>query len=269
MPPHLGAITEDETSGTTGRPLRFLINELVEVAALAATDRLYRWWQFDGSKPMVSFVSPRLELANPEQTVTHGWHSGFLDGLNIMRKASGDIDDHIDWLRNISPKYLSSQARMLRPLAERKQERGVKLHFDGIISRESTVDDEVWPLCRKVFKARLIDQYGANEIGQIACQCPHCEAYHINAEIVLVEVLDQEGAPVAPGETGRVVLTAFYNYAMPFIRYEIGDNAQIAPTKSDCAITLPRLTRIMGRYRNNFKLRDGRVIFPHPPMSGF
>ena len=144
----------------------------------ANRDRLYRWWRIDGSKTMVTFVSPR-----------------------------------------------------------------------------------------KVFKARLIDQYSANEVGQIACQCPHCKDYHINSETVLVEILDQEGAPVAPGETGRVVLTSFYNYAMPFIRYEIGDNAQVAKSKPDCRITLPRLTRIMGRYRNNFTLRDGRIIFPHPPVK--
>ncbi len=269
VPPHLGAVKEDETSGSMGRPMRFFINDLVDVSALAMMDRLYRWWQFDGSRTIVNFVSPRLKITNPEQTTTHGWRSGFLDGLNILRQSTGDMDAHIDWLCEVRPSYMVSYASMLRPLAERTLERGVKLRLERIISRGGVVDDELWPLCQKAFGARLVDQYGANEIGQIACQCPHCDAYHVNSEAVLVEILDDEGTPVAPGQSGRVVLTPFYNYAMPFIRYEIGDYAEVASAGSQCNIALPRLSRIAGRYRNNFTLSDGRIIFPNPPMSGF
>jgi phenylacetate-CoA ligase len=172
VPPHLGAVEEKETSGSMGRPLRFSINDLVDVASLAMTDRLYRWWRFDGSKPMINFVPPRLKLTNPEQTITHGWRSGFLEGSNIMRQSEGDIDGHIDWLRDTPSDYLVSYPSMIRALAQRTQERGIELRFDKIITRGWVDDDEAWPLCKKVFKAPLIDQYGANEIGQIACQCP-------------------------------------------------------------------------------------------------
>ena len=56
LPPHLGAVKEDETSGSMGRPMRFYINGLADVATLAMNDRLYRWWDFDGAKPIVNFV---------------------------------------------------------------------------------------------------------------------------------------------------------------------------------------------------------------------
>jgi phenylacetate-coenzyme A ligase PaaK-like adenylate-forming protein len=49
---------------------------------------------------------------------------------------------------------------------------------------------------------------------------------------------------------------------MPFIRYEIGDFAIAGPRRIKCAVKLPALTQIMGRYRNAFTLRDGRVISP-------
>lgn len=269
VPPHLGSVSADETSGSTGRPLRYLKNELMDVAALAMTDRLYRWWKLDGSKPMINFVPPRLKLAKPEETITHGWRSGYLEGLNIMRHSEGDIDAHIDWLVKKRPIYVVGYPSMIRALAQRTLERGIKLKFDKIITRGWVVPDEAWDLCRGAFDAPLIDQYGANEIGQVACQCPHCTDYHINSEGVLMEVLDDKGEPVSRGETGRVVLTGFYNYAMPFIRYEIGDFAQRSEAHSPCQTTLPRLSRITGRYRNNFTLRDGRIIFPNPPMSGF
>lgn len=267
--PHLGKAKASETSGSKGLPLQFLTKELMDVAALAMTDRLYRWWDFDGSKPMINFVPPRLKLKNPAQTITDGWCSGHLEGLNIMRHSERDIDGHLDWLLGKRPIYLVSYPSLYRALAQRALERGIKLNIENVITRGWVVSVETWDLCRQAFNAPLIDQYGASEIGQVACQCPHRGDYHINSEGVLVEVLDKIGEPVTPGETGRVVLTAFYNYAMPFIRYEVGDFARVAPDDKDCRTKLHRLRRIAGRYRNNFTLRDGRVIFPNPPMNGF
>lgn len=265
----LGEVHRRETSGSMGRPLSFAINNLVDVANLAMTDRLYRWWGFDGAKTMINFVPPRLELPNPEKTVTHGWRSGFLNGVNILRSSGGDVDAHIDWLCKNPAEYLVSYPSLIRSLAERVAERGVDLRYERIVTRGWVVDSETWTLCEQVFGAALVDQYGANEIGQVACQCPHCKLYHVNSEGVLLELLDDSGEPVAPGSSGRVVLTSFYNYAMPFIRYEIGDVAQLAREDAVCEVTLPSIARIMGRYRNTFTLRDGRTIYPNPSMGTF
>ena len=46
---------------------------------------------------------------------------------------------------------------------------------------------------------------------------------HVNAESVLVEVVDDAGRPVAPGQSGRVVVTPFGSTPMPLIRYDQGD----------------------------------------------
>ncbi|MGL4291466.1 MAG: hypothetical protein ACRCVA_34265, partial [Phreatobacter sp.] len=71
------------------------------------------------------------------------------------------------------------------------------------------------------------------------------------------------GSACAEGETGRVVITTLYNYAMPLIRYEIGDYATVGPREASCGRALPTLTRIVGRYRNVFTLKDGRQIYPY------
>ena len=84
---------------------------------------------------------------------------------------------------------------------------------------------------------------------------------HVSAEAALVEVLRDDGTPAAPGETARVVVTSFYNYAMPFIRYEIGDFAEVG-MPGLCLRTLPALRRIVGRERNVFTLPDGSRVWP-------
>ena len=71
---------------------------------------------------------------------------------------------------------------------------------------------------------------------------------------------------------GRVIVTAFYNYAMPFIRYEVGDYAVAGPARVKCKVKLPTLERVLGRYRSTFTLKDGRIDLPlcgHRPVPGF
>lgn len=269
VPPHLGSVSADETSGSTGRPLRYLKNFLMSVAGLAMTDRLYRWWEFDGAQPLASFVSPRRQLSGNEGVENFGWYSGQLGGKIYLLDTSGDTDRHIDWLSRVKARYFVSYSSLIGPLAERVLERGIDLKFERVIARGGIVTEEMRALCDKAFGGVLVDQYGADEIGQIACQCPNCGAYHVNSEAVRMEVLDDEGKPSKPGETGRVVLTNLYNYAMPLIRYEIGDYATRVPEDHNCKIRLPAISRIVGRYRNTFTLEDGRVLFPNVPMSEF
>ena len=267
VPPDAGAVDSGETSGSTGRPLRYLVNQLANVATLGATDRALRWWEFDGAKTMATFVARKRDSAAiTDETTVAGWRVGF-SGLHHMIPISPDNDKQIDRLIELRAHYLTGQSFILLGLAERVRERGINLRFERINSTSTALSDEIRNICKEVLGARPIDQYGARETGLIACECPWCGHYHVNAETMLVEILDAEGRPCAPGETGRVVLTSLYNYAMPFIRYDIGDLAVAGPRRVKCPVKLPALTRIMGRYRNSFTLHDGRVIFPLVPVA--
>jgi hypothetical protein len=65
---------------------------------------------------------------------------------------------------------------------------------------------------------------------------------HVCAESFFVELLDEAGEPAPQGELGRVVLTSLHNFAMPLIRYDIGDLAAFGPACS-CGRGLPALLR--------------------------
>lgn len=74
------------------------------------------------------------------------------------------------------------------------------------------------------FGVRVVNEYGAAELDLIAVEDTDGD-WLVNYETLFVEILDPDGFPVNPGEEGRVVVTALYNKAMPFIRYELGDMA--------------------------------------------
>src|SRR5262244_3296802 len=76
------------------------------------------------------------------------------------------------------------------------------------------------------------------------------------------EVMESEEPGDNHTEIGRVVVTPLYNYAMPLIRNEVGDMAETGTASPACGRGLPTLRRIVGRYRNMFRYRDGSASWP-------
>ena len=74
-------------------------------------------------------------------------------------------------------------------------------------------------------------------------------SYHVSAESVFMEILDEDCKPTKPGNVGRVVVTSLYNYAMPFIRYDLGDRVEVG-WSGTCARQLPALRKILGRTKS-------------------
>ncbi len=123
-----------------------------------------------------------------------------------------------------------------------------------------TVRDDLREQVRRVCGVRIEDSYSSQECGVIAVQCPE-GLYHVMAESVLVEVLDDAGQPCQAGQSGRLVITDLRNFASPVIRYEIGDIA-VRGGPCRCGLQLPTLERILGRNRNLVARPDGSRRYP-------
>ena len=59
-----------------------------------------------------------------------------------------------------------------------------------------------------------------------------------------------------------MIVTPFYNLAMPLIRYELGDHGMLSAEPCGCGRTLPVLERVLGRTRNVFRFVDGTSTWP-------
>jgi phenylacetate-coenzyme A ligase PaaK-like adenylate-forming protein len=108
---------------------------------------------------------------------------------------------------------------------------------------------------------RIMDQYASQECGRIATTCPVCTRFHVDAEVNVVDVVDESGHQVAPGATGWIAVTPLYNYAMPLIRYDHADQA-IVGVPDDCPVKLPVLDAVLGKERAAFIFSDGSTIRP-------
>ena len=85
------------------------------------------------------------------------------------------------------------------------------------------------------------------------------------SENLIVEVINDAGQSCKDGEIGRIVITDLHNFAMPIIRYDIGDVAEVGGI-CPCGRGMPTLKRIVGRERNLILMPDGTK---HYPLVGF
>jgi phenylacetate-CoA ligase len=127
--------------------------------------------------------------------------------------------------------------------------------------------ESLTPDLRRRIESRLgvpvRDQYGSNECNLMAWECPHGGPLHTSDDTVLVEVIDADGAPVAPGEHGEVVVTALHSFTMPLIRFRIGDVAVQGSAQCECGAPFATIHGVQGRMLDMFPLPDGRVIHPY------
>jgi phenylacetate-CoA ligase len=132
------------------------------------------------------------------------------------------------------------------------------LSLDVIFTQGGKLSEEDRRAYKQIFGAKAIELYSSKEGGHMAISCPH-NRLHVNAEAVLLEILDENGQPVAPGETGRIVITPFFSTAQPLIRYDHGDLATAGATCT-CGLTLPAINEIVGRSIAIFRHPDGRAV---------
>ncbi|MBM5812617.1 MAG: phenylacetate--CoA ligase family protein [Gammaproteobacteria bacterium] len=265
VPPGHGAVTEGQSTGSTGRPVRFLRTAVTQLIWNALTLREHLWQGRDFGRKLAAIRVKVQEAAWPDWGVPAAavFRTGPAATLNIRT----DLSRQLEWLVREDPTYLITHTSNLAALAELSQARGVRLpNLQQARSFSEVLRPDLRALVREAWGVEVADVYSCEEGGYIALQCPRHEHYHVQSENVLVEVLDESGNPCGPGETGRVVLTPLHNFALPLIRYALGDYAEVGAPCA-CGRGLPVLTRIHGRRRNMIVLPDGSRHWPTFPAT--
>jgi phenylacetate-CoA ligase len=132
----------------------------------------------------------------------------------------------------------------------------------GVLSTAEQLDEGMRTDLADGFDCEVVDVYATSEAGPIAWQCPARDGYHVNADAVVVETLDDEGRPTEPGTVGEVTLTVLFSRTMPLVRYRVGDLAALDDGACTCGIALPRMGRVEGRSFDRMVTRDGRLLSP-------
>ena len=265
LPPDHGKSLIFGSSGSTGEPIKVLGSEVTHFFGSALTLRDHLWHRRDLSGKLAA-IRTMVESATMQ-----GWGPAtdavYSTGPSAMLSISNDIGVQLAWLVEQNPDYLLSHPSNVLALARRCLETGTRIeNLREVRTFGETLPPDLRNMCRRAWGVPVTDVYSAEEVSTIALQCPEHEHYHVQAENLLVEIIDAEGLPCAPGQVGRVVITTLHNFVMPLIRYANGDYAEVGEP-CPCGRGLPVLKRIMGRQRNMLILPDGTQHWPSFPAE--
>lgn len=262
VPEEMGPISHFSTSGSTGEPVKVRRNALAVLVPTYMRDRLYRWHGFDTNARLASINISR-HATWPEGRVRGPWSQMGSNGTRHNLSVFTPIDQQLEWLQRVRPRYLMTIAMNLFDLADAAGSAGRKIGVEAAIATGSTLLPQTRELVAKTFGARVIETYGSQEVGLIAIPCPETRLLHVCADHLIVEVLDDNDEPVEPGGIGRLVLTSLYNYVTPLLRYQVGDLVETADAPCPCGRTFPALRRVIGRVRKALVFSDGTRVRPH------
>ncbi len=260
LPPDHGGKQEGNTSGSTGRPIRFMVTQLTEVFWHAFTLREHLWQRRDFSGKLAAI------RARVSPGVSAGWgastDSAFRTGPSVLCNTELPIAEQAQWLMQQNPDYLISVASNVQELARHCGRHGLRPpRLREVRTYGEALHPDARADVRSAWGLPVVDMYSCREAGYLALQCPQHEHYHVQAEGIYLELLDDRSQPCTPGTLGRVVITVLHNFATPLIRYDIGDYAE-AGAPCDCGRGLPVIRRIVGRVRNMLRLPDGGMRHP-------
>jgi phenylacetate-CoA ligase len=253
----LAELKKVRTSGSTGKPFEVYIDSKEDSWRKA----IY----------MRANINCGQKLRDKWLVMTSPHH--FNDTTGIQRKFGiyaqtcislfESTDNKINQITALNPDILDGYSGSLVLLAKEVKRRGVKsIDPKVMFGSAESIDVQSRRFLEKVFDAPYCDQYGAAEVDRSAWQCLERDEYHMDADSVITEFVDKDGKPVANGEKGEVVYTSLFNFAMPFIRYAIGDIGIPSENECSCGITLPLMKGIEGRKDSFLTLPGNRIISP-------
>jgi len=242
------------TSGSSGFPLTVVYDR----TSYAYSEAIYARALFEQG---VRFTD-RIAYFWYEPFRQRGWweYCGLFRKREVLYTVSEEAQ--IKQLEQIRPTVIHAFPTLLVYLGKRLKYTKQTIRPRLIITHGELLTEEMRQSITGHFQAPVLDQYGSNEFNRMAWQCPQQDHYHVDADNILIELLDKDGQEVRDGERGRVVVTSLMNRAMPLLRYDIGDFAVKKDGLCPCGRGLPLLLSIEGRADDFIVTHNGRVLSP-------
>ena len=249
------------SSGSSGRPFMIRRSWMEHNVLYLARIRAQRSYGLGRSDRALHILNPKTIDSRDNKVV--GRTLTALGLITTQKRVSIHLEPEAiarevrAWRPNVLSGYPNMLARVSDVLArEPVSPPSIRVALTGA--------ESLTPELRRTIESRLgapvRDQYGSNECNLMAWECPHGGPLHISDDTVLLEVVGPDGTPAAPGQRGEVLVTALHSFAMPLIRFRIGDLAEQGVARCHCGAPFATIQSVQGRMLDMFPLPDGRVI---------
>lgn len=252
------------SSGSTGTPITAICSADGHRRFIAAREvRSFGWAGASvlGSRSMIGGrrIVPEGAARPPFHRYNRPEHQLYLSAYHI---APAYVADYVRAFNRYRPQLLTGYAYSHYLLARMMVEQGLTLDYEpqAAVLCSEKLSPEMKRVIRQAMRTRAFEEYGAVENCLLATECEHGRL-HVSPDFGVLEIVNADGRPVAPGQEGQVLGTGLLNEAQPLIRYAIGDLGEWATIGCVCGRDhLPVLAEIIGRLEDVVVGPDGREM---------
>lgn len=257
-----GGAFQYNTGGSSGQPLIFFFGRTRQASDAAGRIRARRWWGVEVGEPEVYIWGAPVELNKTDwvKTVRDRLLNQLV--LNAFAMSPERMDHYLDALESFQPRSIYGYSSSVALLAAHARERGRRLRLPKlkvVCTTGEPLYEHQRSLLTEVFGVPVANEFGSRDIGFTAHETPHGQML-LMSESILLEVLDPQGNPVAPGEMGEAVMTGLCSQAQPFIRYRTGDMVRMSPEPDKDGRGLHVIAEVMGRQTDFLVRADGTIM---------
>jgi phenylacetate-CoA ligase len=130
----------------------------------------------------------------------------------------------------------------------------IELRLESALTSSETLTESMRNTIAEAFKCEVFDFYGSAERVCYIQTCDH-GSYHVIPEYGLTELIPLDKSDATEF---KIIATGFWNFAMPFIRYDVGDVVIKSDNRCPCGRQFPTIKSISGRQADTIKTPSGR-----------
>ena len=197
-------------------------------------------------------------------------------GASIVRIGAGIPELQWDSILSYHPTYLIAVPSFLLKLIEYAEKNGIDYRHSsvkGVVCIGETLRQqdfspnlltdkimEKWP------ELRLYSTYASTEMSTTFTECDALQGGHHHPELIITEVLDDEGNPLPYGQLGELTITTLGVEGMPLLRFRTGDMVTLHNTPCSCGRNTLRVSPVVGRKQQMIKYK-GTTLYPPALMD--
>ena len=251
------------TGGSTGEPTPFLFDRAALAARIAASHYARRQFGWRPGMPVICVWGSERDIGGRrclrQQVAAYIKNDWLVDGYSLSGRTVAAV---LRQIRCRRPVALYGFTSMLQFLAERMLEEQKTVERGDVVAAWNGGEmlfDEQATVFQEAFRTPLRNFYGGRELGAIAFEDAPSSSLRVLRPFVFVEIVDSQNRPVAPGTSGRLLVTSTVCRGTPFLRYEIGDLACADPVAEDRS-GVRALRQLQGRASGLLRLPSGDTV---------
>ena len=253
-------VQPDSSGGSTGQPVNFYHDDSYASHSRALRLLFNTWMNIKpGDKTAIFWGADRdIKESTPYEKRMNRLNR--IKQLNSFAMTDDLIAGFIDEINRFKPKYIYGYASSLYHVAQYINEhKPLTFQPKAVRSSAEMLYDFQRIEIERAFKTKVFNFYGSREVNNIAAECPVHDGLHIFASGRIVEIVDDDGNPLNPGEAGNIAVTDLTNFSFPFIRYLNGDMGVLKEGSCPCRRTYPLIDSITGRSSDMIIIGDKHI----------